>query len=55
MRDWDPLPFPVHLTNFNLLRWRGGLFDDADERERGAFVDVVLLVGQDEGLWRHHF
>ena len=36
------------------LRRRRGLLDDADEREAGAPVDVVLLVRQDEGLRRHH-
>ena len=35
--------------------WRsGGLLDDADEGEAGAAVDVVLLVGQNEGLGGHH-
>ena len=36
------------------LRRRRGLLDDADEREAGAAVDVVLLVRQDERLGRHH-
>ena len=36
------------------LRRCRGLLGDADEREAGAAVDVVLLVCQDEGLGRHH-
>ncbi len=34
-----------------LLWGLGGLFDDANETETGARVDVVLFVRQDEGFW----
>jgi len=42
------------VASVNSLRRRGGLFDDADEAQAGAALDVVLLLGQDEGLGRHH-
>ncbi len=50
--------FPYYVLHWgcidNLLWRSGSLLNDADEREAGPPVDVVLLLGEDEGLGGHN-